>query len=573
MMNFYETGDLEQVLKQQRSKETPLPEPIVKRWFGQMIEALQFVHAQRVIHRDLKPTNIFMTKDLDISIGDFGVATVMNDARTRTRTTVGTMTWMAPEVLERPYDERSDVWSLGCIVLDAASCGFSDTKQSQQALFEIKQNPAKLNDVLKGVELSYSKELSGVISQMLRRDFQSRPTINDLIAVPYVRSCLALSKSDLVSGDTKRAYTAASVKPKTTKRIPAAIPEIVAFLKEHLSRVACMVAGLEEMTKQIAENGAGVPDEDGKKQIIVTMAEHPANVWVQMAAVEVLHAISKQVDDTDLLFTEPFVRYTVEAMRKHQGSVDMQKQAIKFLSAMGENDICGPIVGSLGGVQDVIGALRLNAQDIEIVTASCEALYNLALHGSNAAILKDEGGLLEVANALSAFSDSAEIAASACGLFWSQSADGEDGEDDDAMDQLVDSGCIGLTAKALATHKTNTQVVSQGCTFLQGVVMDESCAFAVWDNEEEVDGIIAISEAFAFHLEQKNEDVLLPVCMCIQALCDHEDVAEHLVANQVTEQLTKTKLLCESKKNTGTYGDILTACTSSLETLTGVHSE
>jgi serine/threonine protein kinase len=36
------------------------------------------------------------------------------------------MNWMAPEVLERPYDERSDVWSLGCIVLDAATCGFFD---------------------------------------------------------------------------------------------------------------------------------------------------------------------------------------------------------------------------------------------------------------------------------------------------------------------------------------------------------------------------------------------------------------------------------------------------------------
>jgi len=569
VMNFYETGDLEQVLKQQRSKETPLPEPIVKRWFGQMVEALQFVHAQRVIHRDLKPTNIFMTKDLDISIGDFGVATVMNDARTRTRTTVGTMTWMAPEVLERPYDERSDVWSLGCIILDTASCGFSDTKQSQQAMFEIKQNPAKLNDVLKGVELSYSKELSGVISQMLRRDFQSRPTINDLIAVPYVRSCLALSKSDLVSGDTSRAYTAASVKPKTTKRIPAAVPEIVGFLKEHLSRVACMVAGLEEMTKQITQNGAGVPDEDGKKQIIVTMAEHPTNVWVQMAAVEVLHAIAEKVPEADLLYTEPFVRYTVEAMRKHQGSVDMQKHAIKLISVMAENDTCGPIVGALGGVQDVIGALRLNAQDVDIVTLACEALYNLALHGSNAAVLKDEGGVLEVANALSAFSESPRIAAAACGLFWSQSADGEDGDDDDAMDQLVDSGCIGITAKAIADHKEDKQVLSQACTFLSGVVMDESCAYAVWDNEEEVDGIIAISEAFAFHLEQKNEEVLLAICRCVQALCEHEDVAEHLVANSVTEQLTKTKLLCNSNSNGGSYADILTACTASLEILVG----
>ncbi len=63
------SGDLEHILKQQRAKEQPLPEQILKKWFGQMVEALAFVHSKKVIHRDLKPSNIFMTKDLDICIG------------------------------------------------------------------------------------------------------------------------------------------------------------------------------------------------------------------------------------------------------------------------------------------------------------------------------------------------------------------------------------------------------------------------------------------------------------------------------------------------------------------------
>ena len=72
----------------------------------------------------------------------------MGDDRTKARTTVGkshlliilgfcttpimfvlgSMNWMAPEVLERPYDERSDVWSLGCITLEMATCGFMDVR-------------------------------------------------------------------------------------------------------------------------------------------------------------------------------------------------------------------------------------------------------------------------------------------------------------------------------------------------------------------------------------------------------------------------------------------------------------
>ncbi len=47
---------------------------MLKKWLGQMIEALVFVHGKKVIHRDLKPSNIFMTSSLDIALGDFGVA-------------------------------------------------------------------------------------------------------------------------------------------------------------------------------------------------------------------------------------------------------------------------------------------------------------------------------------------------------------------------------------------------------------------------------------------------------------------------------------------------------------------
>jgi probable inactive protein kinase-like protein SgK071 len=92
-----------------------------------------------------------MTEDLNVTIGDFGVATVLGDARTKARTTVGSMNWMAPEVLERPYDERSDVWSLGCITLEMATCGFMDAAQSSATLFQIKQSPQVLEETLEQV--------------------------------------------------------------------------------------------------------------------------------------------------------------------------------------------------------------------------------------------------------------------------------------------------------------------------------------------------------------------------------------------------------------------------------------
>ena len=102
-----------------------MKELILRKWIAQMMDALVFVHRKKIIHRDLKPSNIFLTRDLSISIGDFGVSTQFGEGSNsvKTRTTVGSMNWMAPEVMERPYDERSDVWSLGCIILEACTGG------------------------------------------------------------------------------------------------------------------------------------------------------------------------------------------------------------------------------------------------------------------------------------------------------------------------------------------------------------------------------------------------------------------------------------------------------------------
>ena len=58
------------------------------------------------------------------------------------------MNWMAPEVLERPYDERSDVWSLGCIVLELITYGLFDAAAMAGKLCEIKHNAQALDDIL-----------------------------------------------------------------------------------------------------------------------------------------------------------------------------------------------------------------------------------------------------------------------------------------------------------------------------------------------------------------------------------------------------------------------------------------
>lgn len=86
-------------------------------WFVQITLALKHVHDRKILHRDLKTQNIFLTKNGTVKLGDFGVAKVLTNTMDFARTSIGTPYYMSPELVEhKPYNNKSDVWSLGCVV-------------------------------------------------------------------------------------------------------------------------------------------------------------------------------------------------------------------------------------------------------------------------------------------------------------------------------------------------------------------------------------------------------------------------------------------------------------------------
>ena len=75
------------------------------------------LHDNKVYHRDLKAANVFMDKDGKVKLGDLNVSTVAKHGLVMTQT--GTPYYVSPEVWrDKPYDSRSDIWSLGCVIYE-----------------------------------------------------------------------------------------------------------------------------------------------------------------------------------------------------------------------------------------------------------------------------------------------------------------------------------------------------------------------------------------------------------------------------------------------------------------------
>nr|XP_048724615.1 serine/threonine-protein kinase 36 isoform X2 [Caretta caretta] len=111
----YAEGELFQILEDDGN----LPEDQVQGIAAQLVSALYYLHSHRILHRDMKPQNILLSKGGVIKLCDFGFARAMS-INTMVLTSIkGTPLYMSPELVqEKPYDHTADLWSVGCILYE-----------------------------------------------------------------------------------------------------------------------------------------------------------------------------------------------------------------------------------------------------------------------------------------------------------------------------------------------------------------------------------------------------------------------------------------------------------------------
>ena len=118
VMEFVENGSLSNILR----KFGKLPEALVAMYTLQVLEGLNFLHEQGVIHRDIKGANILISTDGQVKLADFGVATKVDGGASEdsnANSVVGTPYWMAPEIIQMSgFTTASDIWSVACTVIE-----------------------------------------------------------------------------------------------------------------------------------------------------------------------------------------------------------------------------------------------------------------------------------------------------------------------------------------------------------------------------------------------------------------------------------------------------------------------
>ena len=221
VMEFANDGDISTKIKYNLKHSLCFRENIIWDYLIQILEGLNYLHEKKIIHRDLKSANIFLMKDNTVKIGDLNVSKINKLGMAYTQT--GTPYYASPEIwLDQPYDYKSDIWSLGCILYEL--CQLKPPFRGT-SLKNLCMNIQK--GIYEQIPDFYSEELKIMIRKMLQRDPKQRPSTRELLECEIITKKMKELKINMKNngGEEKQGLIATIRVPRNMGEINKALPK------------------------------------------------------------------------------------------------------------------------------------------------------------------------------------------------------------------------------------------------------------------------------------------------------------------------------------------------------------
>ncbi|XP_027165986.1 mitogen-activated protein kinase kinase 7-like [Coffea eugenioides] len=192
LLEYMDGGSLDNLVKTKGS----FPEKTVAIIAFQVLTGLDYLHARKIVHCDIKPANLLVDKQMNVKIADFGVSSKVTGSEDSCKTYAGTCAYMSPERFDphtygcNPF--AGDVWSLGLTLMELYIGHYPYLKPGEKAestalMFEIcMEEPPRLPDLA-------SESFQDFIQCCLQKELDKRWSVSQLLGHPFVLSGRSLA--------------------------------------------------------------------------------------------------------------------------------------------------------------------------------------------------------------------------------------------------------------------------------------------------------------------------------------------------------------------------------------------
>ncbi|XP_054140175.1 serine/threonine kinase-like domain-containing protein STKLD1 [Melozone crissalis] len=524
-------GDLSALIREKRENSEKISTMVVQKLLGQMVDALFYIHKQNIWHRNLKPSNILVTGEPSFMLTDFSTETLMSDElKWKIRVEEESKSWMAPETFGFSFTEKSDIWSLGCVLLDMMSCFVLNAEEIKSLLQGIRGDSSCLEGVLTLIQDGERNYLPffPLLLMMLQIEPSMRPTAGDLITDPFVEKCL------IFAGETSIKLKKSLLPTIADELLQGGVENVLAFMQASWDVEEVQAEGIQYLASFVEDKTAFPYLLTCTEVITLAMKVHTDSLDLQVDGCTLLLEILSQAlkQGVTMALDESVASCLLHTVREHSENEEFLSMLCTVLMMVSASEVAAENLRKVGIIPDLLSILRRFLHNDNICFSCCAVLWSLAVSEDNTDQAVLASAVPVTSAVLQEHLQNGVIAESACSALWALALQG----------CLADSDfepTAALLLDALRMNPERKRLVQNGCLALATLVrLSETAALAIL-LDSKGSGTELIKQEY--HLHSHEPEVAEALCLLMNEMVQYDEVMLNMRSQKMEKLLSEIK--------------------------------